>query len=281
MEKNTEKIYKYYSEENKLKNIFFRKDNFDFNKNNTKSKIKKSKNRPPGSFGDIESIKKNENNISIIHACKLLKAYYNEEGINALILDGKQMRTTQKLEFLGDRLKKIIIVEYNKDTYEEILSKIKSKKYIIKCYKGHINDFIEKYNDPKINVVYFDVNSNFFSSKTSYGSDFPINEFLSKSIVNELVFAATFCLRTSEKINFDVQVNKILLLLEKIFGSNGFNHKQLINKKDMRYKGQKGKNKALMYVIYFLNKNNHDNDEENNKFDNEDKKEYDYENNNE
>ena len=217
MENNTEIIYKFYSEEKSLKNILFN----NLNKSNKKSKIKKSKNRRPGKYPDKYSIKKDENNISIIHACKLLKAYYKKEGISALILDGKKMRTTQKLEFLGDRLKKIIIVEYETETFEEILSKIKLKKKI-KCFKGHINDYIETCNDPEINLVYFDVNSNFFSSKSSYGSDYPINKFLSKSIVKELVFAATFCLRTSEKMNYDIEVDKILLLLEKIFCSNGF-----------------------------------------------------------
>ena len=36
---------------------------------------------------------KAKNNISILHACKLLKCYYNQEpSINALVLDGKKMR---------------------------------------------------------------------------------------------------------------------------------------------------------------------------------------------
>ena len=43
-----------------------------------------------------------------------------------------------------------------------------------------------------------------------------------------------------------------LILLEKIFIANGFEYKKLISKKDMRYRGQKGFNKALMFVLYNL-----------------------------
>ena len=56
--------------------------------------LKRKKHRNPGKYTDKFSIKKTENNISILHACKLLKGFYIEEGIIALILDAEKMNTT-------------------------------------------------------------------------------------------------------------------------------------------------------------------------------------------
>ena len=250
---NTQKYYKFlYQENNNIKNLFFSKDYISHK--TEKNKIKRK--RLPGIYPDIYSIKKEENNILILHSCKLLKAYYNEEGIKALVLDGKKLRTTRRLNRLGDRLKEIIIVEYNKETFREICNKTKKYNYI-KCYNEHINDYVKKYNNPKINVVYFDLMETFFSSNSSHGSDLPIIEFLEKSEVDELIFASTFCLRNTD--NFEIEVNKILLFLELIFSSKNFEYKKLIFKKKMRYKGQTANNKALMFVLYYLKKNNEDN----------------------
>ena len=236
----------------------------DLSNKNQKKKPKNSRKRIPGIYPDIFSLKKEENNIFILHACKLLKAYYNE-GIKALILDGYNIRTTKKLLNLKNRLKELIIVEYNKDTFYSILEKIKLYKNI-KCFNGHINDYLENKNDPEINVVYFDLMENFFSSGISDGSDYAINQFLYKSDVKEIIFAATFCLRTINNMDFKTQVEKILLGLELIFKGNLFNYKILVKKQDMRYKGQRAPNKALMFVLYLLEKdnNNNDNKEENN-----------------
>ena len=71
-------------------------------------KEKKLKYRSPGKYPDKYSIQKVENNILILHSTKLLKAYYNDEGINALILDGKEMKTTKTLLNLLDILKALI-----------------------------------------------------------------------------------------------------------------------------------------------------------------------------
>ena len=234
-------------------NIFQNNYKINNERNQSPKKTKKKK-RIPGEYSDKYSIKKAENNILILHACKLLKSYYNEKGIKALILDGREMRTTEILLNLKDRLKNLIIVEYNKDTFFEIKNKILNLKNNIKCYNCHINDYIEKYNDSEINVVYFDLMENFFSSEKSHGSDFVINEFLLKSNVNELIFAATFCLRNLDHISYNAQEKKILLCLEKIFLSNEFKEKKLIMNKNMRYKGQNGLNNALMFVLYYLNK---------------------------
>ena len=95
---------------------------------------------------------------------------------------------------------------------------------------------------------------NFFSSNSSLGSDFVINEFFSRNQANELIFAATFCLRNNESMNFDSEERNILLSLDSIFNSKNFEQKQLIPNKSMRYKGQTGSNKALMFVLFYLKK---------------------------
>ena len=235
------------------------------NRNFLRQKRKRS--RRPGIYPDEYSKTKAENNILILHSCKLLDSYYKEEGITALILDGKEMRTTKSLLHLGEKLKKLIIVESNKSTYNELLDKKKDYNNIeIEIHNCLMDNYLNKIEfDPNINLVYFDLMENFFSSKASDGSDHAINLFLQKSKVNQIIFAATFCLRSIHKSNFELQKKKILLVLGKIFLGNGFNYEQLTYNEKMRYKGQKANNKALMFVLYKLTK-----DENENIYDNED-----------
>ena len=233
------------------------------NRNFLRQQRKRS--RKPGFYPDEYSINKVENNILILHSCKLLKNYYNLEGITALILDGKRMRTTKSLFYLGDILKKLIIVESNKSTYDEL--RYKTQYYNnIEIHNCLMDNYLNKNEfNPLINLVYFDLMETFFSSKKSNGSDHAINLFLQKSEVNELIFAATFCLRSIHKNNFAQQEKKILLFLSKIFLGNGFKYKQLNLTEKMRYKGQRANNKALMFVLYKLTRDNDefyfDNDE--------------------
>ena len=237
------------------------------NRNFLRQKRKRS--RRPGIYPDEYSKTKAENNILILHSCKLLDSYYKEEGITALILDGKEMRTTKSLLYLGKKLKKLIIVESNKSTYNELLDKKKDYNNIeIEIHNCLMDNYLNKIEfDSNINLVYFDLMENFFSSKASNGSDHAINLFLQKSKVNQIIFAATFCLRSIRKSNFELQKKKILLVLGKIFLGNGFNYEQLNYNEKMRYKGQKANNKALMFVLYKLTK---DKDENENIYDNED-----------
>ena len=227
------------------------------NRNFLRQQRKRS--RRPGIYPDEYSKNKVENNILISQSCKLLKSYYNSEGITALILDGKHMRTTNSLLNLGSTLKKLIIVESNKSTYNEL--KYKTEGYnIIEIHNCLMDNYLNRIEfDPLINVVYFDLMENFFSSKASNGSDHAINLFLQKSKVNQIIFAATFCLRSIYKSSFELQEKKILLFLGKIFLGNGFNYRQLNYKKNMRYKGQKANNKALMFVLYKLTKDQDEN----------------------
>lgn len=207
------------------------------------------KNRIPGEYPDLPSKEKAKNNTSILHACKLLKAYHNQTGIKALILDGKEMRTTRTLQSLGTKLKFINIVEYNNQTYEKMVRKKIPK---IHCHNCHIKEYVYELNDPSTNIVYFDIMSTLFTSEKSYGSDIIINEFLRQSCVSEMVFAATFCLRNSISQSYEIQQKKILLLLDKIFVVNGFNSKRLLSKNKLRYKGQNTGNKSMMFVLFYL-----------------------------
>jgi len=207
------------------------------------------RNRIPGEYPDVPSKEKAKNNTSILHACKLLKAYYDTNGIRALILDGREMRTTRTLQSLGQNLKWINIVEYNNQTYERM---IKSKIPKIHCHNCHIKEYVYELNDPETNVVYFDIMSTLFTSQKSYGSDIIINEFLRQSNVNEMIFAATFCLRNCISQSYEIQQRKILLLLDKIFNINGFYSKRLVSKNKLRYKGQNTGNKSMMFVLFYL-----------------------------
>ena len=208
-----------------------------------------SKNRIPGFYPDLLSKEKSKNNNCILHACKLLKSYYNKNGINALVLDGKEMRTTRTLEKLGDKLKNVNIVEYNNQTYEFMLNE---KRPNVHCYNCHIKEYIDNLNDPNTNVIYLDTMGYFFTSEKSFGSDIIINEFLRQSNCDEIILGATFCLRNPFSQMHEIQQKKILLLLDKIFIVNGFVYKSLVPKKHLRYKGQKAPNKSMMFVLFYL-----------------------------
>ena len=213
-----------------------------------------AKNRIPGIYPDLPTKEKTKNNISILHACKLLKCYYCQEpSINALVLDGKEMRTTHTLTRLGKKLNRISIVEYNNDTYERMIysKKLNPKIHIYNC---HIKEYIDSLNNPYTNVVYFDIMSTFFTSDKSYGSDIIINKFLNESLCDEIVLAATFCLRNCVSQSHEIQEKKILILLTKIFELNGFKYKSLISNKNLRYKGQNTGNRSMMFVLFFLYK---------------------------
>ena len=69
---------------------------------------------------------------------------------------------------------------------------------------------------------------------------------------DEIILAATFCLRNSVSQSHEIQQKKILLLLDKIFTANGFLYKSLISNKKLRYKGQNTGNKSMMFVLFYL-----------------------------
>ena len=211
-------------------------------------------NRIPGLYPDLPTKEKAKNNIAILHACKLLKCYNSQEpSINALVLDGKKMRTTHTLTRLGKKLNNITIVEYNNATYEKMLyaKKLNPK---IQIYNCHIKEYIDSLNNSFTNVVYFDIMSTFFTSEKSFGSDIIINKFLKDSLCDEIILADTFCLRNSVSQSHQIQQKKIMILLQKIFELNGYKFKSLISDKNLRYKGQNTGNRSMMFVLFFLYK---------------------------
>ena len=210
-------------------------------------------NRLPSYYPDIDSKIKKEHNIAILHSCKLLKSFSNNEGIFAMILDGREMRTTKELFFLNDNLKELKIVEYDPITYKELIEKTKNEKKI-EIFQTHIYSYVKNFSSPFINVVYFDVISNFFSSKKTYGTESIIELFLEKSKVDEIVLAGTFCLRSSFIRNFEEQKKNILVRLEQLFIKNNFVGKLVIPEKEILYRGQRSCNKSMMFVLYLLNR---------------------------
>lgn len=207
-------------------------------------------NRKPGIYDDVYSIYKLKHNSYILNAAKTLK----ENEIRALTLDGKQMRTTKALLQLKEKLKVLYIVEINNETFNILCSKLSGHENI-QIYNTHIGDFIKKNIDPKINVVYFDVMCSFFSSEKTEGSDIIIKQFLQQSEVDNMIFAATFCLRNGLSISFSLQKKKILTKLKILFILTGFSKAELLmNEDEVIYKGQKANNMSMMFVLFSLSR---------------------------
>jgi hypothetical protein len=212
-------------------------------------------NRTPGNYEDIYSKYKIKHNLYILHACKLLSTYHESTpSITALVLDGKQHRSTRALLTIKEKISKIYIVEINTKTFETIQHSLKDYTNIT-VLNQHIGDFIKNNNNPYVNVVYFDVMCSFFSSDLTEGSDAIIELFLQQSKVNEMIFASTFCLRSAFPIVYHKQKKKIISKLKLMFLLNGFNAKMLINDKEVIYKGQRAHNQGMMFVIFYLYRN--------------------------
>ena len=208
--------------------------------------------RIPGNYKDIPKYYKERNNYMILHSCKLLEEFYNKGGIIALVLDGKEMRTTNVLIKLGEKLKKIDIVEINPDTYNRMKQLTRNNKKI-NAHNMHLKNYLD-FNlcDPLTNLVYFDAMCSLFSSEASFGSDIMINEFLRRNKCNQIIFGITICLRDGYSMNYKVKEKKILTLLDKIFSGNGFEYTNLTSENDSRYKGQNMYSRAMAFYLFFL-----------------------------
>lgn len=238
------------------------KDNYALSYMNTENKKDKNMfyiaipekiiiNRIPGIYEDLFSEAKLKHNSYILHAVRLLKDKYLSQGITALILDGKECRTSKALLQLGSRLTKLHIVEINCRTFN-LIKMFSSDKSNIYVYNQHINQYVESILDPMINVVYFDVMCSYFSSEKSNGSDKIIKEYLDKVKREEIIFAATFCLRNSTSFNFEKQSKEIMIELDEQFKHHGYQSKLLLNKDEITYKGQRANQKGMMFVLYHL-----------------------------
>ena len=208
--------------------------------------------RFPGNYTDIPKYDKKRNNYMILHSCKMLNKFYNKDGITALVLDGKEMRTTNVLMKLGEKLKKIDIVEINPDTYNRMKQLTRNNKKI-NAHNMHLKNYLD-FNlcDPLTNLVYFDAMCSLFSSEASFGSDIMINEFLRRNKCNQIIFGITICLRDGYSMNYKVKEKKILTLLDKIFSGNGFEYTNLTSENDSRYKGQNMYSRAMTFYLFFL-----------------------------
>ena len=65
-----------------------------------------------------------------------------------------------------------------------------------------------------------------------------------------------FIVKNQKEIFHQIQQKKIMILLQKIFEINGFKHKSLISDKNLRYKGQNTGNRSMMFVLFFLYRDN-------------------------
>jgi hypothetical protein len=210
--------------------------------------------RMPGEYPDKRSSDKLYNNAEIKKAGR---KYLTE--VNAIILDGKKIRTTRQLVKIGnDKLNSLTIIEVNKNTYSTIKSKLKKLPIKIKnkqIYNMHIIDFVEdfeySYLISEANLLYMDLMNNFFDSKKSKGSHYVIKLLFNKLEANEIIFAASFCLRTNDKgFTFDEEVELIFEALHSIFAQHKFKSHLLIPKERVKYSGQNGA--QMMFVLFHL-----------------------------
>ena len=214
----------------------------------------KVENRKPGTYEDIYSSYKIKHNLYIMNACKMLKAITKKGGIIAMLLDGKNARTTNMLLKLGDKVGKVYIIEISPMTFDKVTEMFR-KDARIEVLNEHIGDYVNNHNDPYINLAYFDVMCTFFSSEKTDGSDILIKKFLDQSKVDEMIFAATFCLRGPITMDYAKQKNKILSKLKVMFLLHGFSYKMLLKDSEVIYKGQRANNKGMMFVLFYLNRN--------------------------
>jgi hypothetical protein len=210
-------------------------------------------NRKPGCYPDLKSKYKKKHNDLILKHTDFLK-----EKIVALVLDGRKMRTTRTLSRAGEKLKKIHVVELSPETFEIMRKRIKRKQIDsekVEVYNCHIMDYVLRGVDGLINVIYMDVMCNFFDSNKTTGSQGIIIELLKQLNRPKILFASTFCLRTTI-INFTYkrEIEEILVNLHQIFENFGFKYTSLLKKNEMRYRGQSLRNDGMMFVLYKLEK---------------------------
>jgi len=198
---------------------------------------------------------------------KFAENYLKLEEINALILDGPFIRTSQILLNLQN-LKKILIIEGNKDHLIDqniLIKKLISSKFYEYEKIILVNDNIFNYYNTDYyavtNLIYLDINTNFISigqgkNKTK-GAKFVVKKILKSIQKNKIVFAMTFSLRTGIKNLTHYQHSKYInSKLKKYFKLFGFKlcH-QLKKGKEVIYRSNSG-NGSLYFNIFYLKKVN-------------------------
>jgi len=216
--------------------------------------------RKIGKFHDIFSFQKLKNNKNIIKFAS--KFLHREEEINSIILDGPCIKTT--LFFIDlENIKNILIIEGNKKHYSEIklnlkiLKEIKNlRKINIKVIEENIFNFFNKEYLEKLNLIYLDLHTNFFSLTHSKhqtkGGKQIVKQILKNTRMNNLVFAMTFSLRIPLKnLTHEIHCELIESKLEKYFRIYGFKLiERLNNKLDVMYTANSGKGKLYFNVFY-------------------------------
>ncbi len=177
-----------------------------------------------------------------------------DPSFTILILDAKYLRSYHAMEHLGNKLNKLYITEYDAETFDLMYKKLSGNQKI-KLYNIHVEDYIKGENfDPNINVIYLDAMLSFFSSDRTDGADKIIESFLKRSQVNEMIFAATFCLRCGLRLEFKQMKKKILTRMKILFLINGFKPKFLLREDEIIYRGQTQFNNGMMFVLFYLSK---------------------------
>ncbi len=211
-------------------------------------------NRKPGCYEDLKSkFKKKHNDLILKHS-----DFLNEKFV-ALVLDGRKMRTTRTLCRAGKRLKKVHVVELSAHTFEIMRKRIKRNQVDsakVEIYNCHIMDYVLRGVDPSLNIIYLDVMCNFFDSSKTTGSQGIILELMKQLKCPKILFASTFCLRTTvSNFTYKREIEEILINLHEIFENFGYSYTSLLKKAEMRYRGQSHKNDGMMFVLYKLQKN--------------------------
>ena len=138
----------------------------------------------------------------------------------------------------------------------KILQK-KNRKTILKIYFNNINLHLKKKFIKDTNLIYLDINSNFFKLSGEYeGAKYTVKKILKNLRVKRIIFAMTFCLRNSIKdFKHSTHCEKINDKLDDYFRQFGYDYLSLVNEKDNLYRGNSGFGN-LYFNIFLLEKIN-------------------------
>lgn len=203
--------------------------------------------RKIGIYADLTCQYKRRHNRLIMNKMKLLGP-----GVRAIILDGKNLRTTQSLMRCQRLIKKITIVEINNESYSLMKNKIKDHPKI-ELVKGHLYEYIVDHFNPKTNLIYLDLMSNYFNSENTFGTQSYLTKILMTLTSEKILFAATFCMRTNTSgMTFGKQQRCIILDFKEKCNLYNFKYISLLNEESILYKGQKGC--PMLFILYMLDK---------------------------
>jgi hypothetical protein len=186
---------------------------------------------------------KDENNKMILRYSSL----YINSNIIALILDSRNIRTTEKLLILRERLERLIIVESDPEVYKIITQKLEHVTNVC-AYNDLVQNFISEEMNLDYNLYYLDAMCTYVNIKDT------INTILFRSSQKRFILALTTPLRNSgdcyeEVISFIKENNK------EMFDRHFF-QSQILH--ELRYNGQNMNNKGMYFVIYLVERKDDD-----------------------